>query len=155
MIRPFNAKDFDDIIDLAKQYAKEAGTGIGSLDEQKLYQLLRDLNIKPGYQLFVNENKKITGFVVCQATKNPWNGRNEGNIIFQYVVPEYRNGFTAKSLLQRAESWFRELDCEYFIANVRGWQQDYTTNENFINNGHQFYQQMMKHCGYCYVKEIL
>jgi ribosomal protein S18 acetylase RimI-like enzyme len=155
MIREMRTTDFDNIIDIMKMNATEAGTGIGAIDEKELYQMLRDLFIKPGYKIFVNDNGKITGFIVCQAIKNPWNGRKEGNIIFHYVIPAYRNGFTAKNLLAQAESWFRNLDCEYFMADVRAWQADYSTNQEFVEQGHNFFGKMMNHCGYCYVKEIL
>lgn len=156
MIREMKPKDFDSIIDIMKTNAKEAGDGIGKFDEGKLNNLLKNLVINLGYNIFVNETDyKITGFVVCQAMENAWNNKNEGTIIFFYILPEHRNGFTAKNLLARAEQWFRELDCEYYVADVRAWLGDYTTNDQFVEQGHSFFSKMMTTCGYCYVKEIL
>lgn len=155
MIRKFRIEDFDNAVDLAKHYAKEAGDGIGSINMENVIELAKELNIKPGYQVLVSEHEgRLTGFCVCQAINNKWNNKKQGHIMFLYVHPDYRNGFTAKSLMGRAEAWFRELDCELMTTSVQGWHSDYTANKEFIDQGHSFYGRLMTQCGHTYVKEI-
>lgn len=155
MIRKFRIEDFDNMLDLAKDYALEAGDGIGAIKIDNVLELAKELNIQPGYQTFVSEHEgKPTGGVVCQAINNKWNNKKTGHIMFLFVHPDYRNGFTAKNLLGRAEAWFRELDCELMTTSVQGWHSDYTANKEFIDQGHSFYGKLMTHCGHTYVKEI-
>ena len=156
MIRDFRTTDVNQCIDLAYEYAAEAGGGIGQLDREKLIQFVKKVNIEKGYKVFVSERQGIIdGFVVCYAFHNPWNGISEGMITFLYVDPNKRQGFTAKDLLAQAEQWFRDCDCRFFNASVRGFNNDFTANSEFIENGDKFFNRMMTHCGHHYIKEII
>jgi len=156
MIRDFCVTDVNQVIDLVFDYAREAGGGIGKLDKTKLIEFVKKVNIEKGYKVFVSErNETINGFVCCYAFNNPWNGMSEGMITFLYVDPKYRQGFTAKDLLSYAEQWFRDCDCKFFNASVRGFNEDFSANNAFVDNGNEFFSKMMTPCGHHYIKEIV
>ena len=156
MIRNFTPRDVNKAVDLAMSYATEAGSGIGQIDKTKLIEYIRHLNISNGYKIFVGERQQeMVAFAVCCAYDNPWNGIREGNIIFFYIMPEYRKGFLAKDLIETCEKWFREHDCMFYNANIRSCQENYDCNEDFLTNGDEFFSKVMHKIGYHYVKEIV
>jgi len=155
MIRPFEPTDVNQCVQLAQQHCEEVGAGIGTFNKQKLIELIKQLNIKPHYQIYVSERQQqIKGYVVCCAVENLWNGMREGHINFLFVHPDHRQGFMAKDLLASAEQWFRSMDCVYFNANTRAWNEHYQANEDFLDSGDAFFSKMMNRCGSNYVKEI-
>ena len=156
MIRAFEPMDVNQCVTCAEQHCQEVGEGIGTFDRARLIKLIKHLNIKPGYKIYVAErNQMIKGYVVCCAYDNPWNGKREGMINFLYVDPEYRKGFMAKDLMACAEEWFRSKDCQFFNANTRAFDESYKPNQDFLQSGDAFFSKMMTHCGNNYIKEIV
>lgn len=156
MIRKFEISDMNQLTALMKQHAIEAGEGIGTLDEDKLIEMIKKHNIQPGGTFLVAERQgQIKGYVMLSYYSNPWNGIKEGTIIFLYVDPEYRQGFMAKDLFSQSESYFREKDCKFFNASTRAFDESYKPNYEFIKSADGFFDKTMTHCGSHYIKEIL
>ena len=156
MIRDFQPTDVNQMVKCAQSHCIDAGEGIGTFNKDRLIELIKKLNIKQGFKMFVAErNEEIKGYVVCSAYDNPWNGIREGNINFLYVDPAYRQGFMAKDLLAHAETWFRQMDCKFFNANTRSFNEQFEPNQEFLESGDGFFSRLMTHCGSNYIKEIV
>ena len=158
MIREFDNKDVNDVIDLAMSHCEENGTGFGKYDEHELITLIRKIKIAPDFHgLVYVENGKVIGYAACQSQWNPWNRYKEGILQYFYIHPSFRNGFKSKSLLEQCQRWFEEQECDYFIATTMAFNNDFQVddvNEDFLTKAEGFFGRQMTNAGSYFVKGL-
>jgi hypothetical protein len=158
MIREFDNKDVNDVIELAERHCQENGTGFGDYDEKELIKLIKQIKIHPDYKgIVLEENHKVIGYACCQAHWNPWNRKKEGLIQYLYIHPSFRNGYKSKSLFDYCEQWFETQDCDYFLATATAFDDNYQVddvNQEFLDKADQLYGRLMTLAGNQYVKGL-
>lgn len=158
MIREFENRDVNDVIELAERHCDENGTGFGAYDEAELIKLIKQIKIHPDYKgIVIEENNKVIGYACCQAHWNPWNRKKEGLIQYFYIHPSYRNGYKSKSLFDACEQFFETMDCDYFLAAALAFNDEFQVddvNQEFLDKADQLYGRLMTLVGNQYVKGL-
>lgn len=153
MIRNYQPKDVNDVIDCAKEHLLEVGQGFGSYDDHKVIQMVKQLSINEHVQAFVlEEDHTVKGYAVCFLNESLWNQKREGCLEYLYVKPECRNGYNSKQLLKQCEQWFEKQNCDYWIASVTAFNPDFTANQNFLDQADQLYGRHLNRVGVIYAK---
>ena len=155
MIKKFQIKDLNELLQVVKQQAQEAGAGVGTLDKDLMIDYARKCVIDPNYQiLLATKDGAIQGYALIQIFELHYNHNREGNIELFHINQEHRNGFLAKSLFDACEQFFKENDCVCFNAATRAFDTKYDSNREYLKSADNFYGRMMTACGTNYIKEI-
>ena len=155
MIRQFETRDANQILDLCEQWSKEVGDGYATYNLEDLIHTFRQIAISRfHYSMVCQFEGKIIGFAVCQYAQNQWNKRIEGVIDWFYVKPEYRNLAQGRSLIDACFNWFKENNCEYFRTFVSAFNDDYQPAEEYLENMHESFTKKLTPIGSVYLGEI-
>ena len=155
MIKDFQIKDLNELLQVVKQQANEVGAGVGTLDNDLMIDYARKCVIDPNYKIILaTKDGAIEGYALCQIFELYYNQHREGNIELFHINQSHRNGFLAKSLFDACEQFFKENDCVYFNASTRAFDTHWHSNEDYLKSADNFYSRLMTPCGTNYIKEI-
>lgn len=148
MIRPFQPKDMNAVVSLAREHGREAGIEkVLPIDDIHFTKTLKTLLIEPGNQLFVAEqNGTIIGYALVGVTTKVWNPTQYGDIYFFYIHNTLRNKFLADGLFKQCQTWFKEQGCRFFECSVSLFDENFKGVDQYIKRASTYFEH--KGCNY-------
>jgi len=155
MIRKFQPRDMDRVINLMIDNRNTVGNSVAEYDVDRLVLMVRKAIIGNDFRVFVVEHSgQMIGYAFCLAFEHPWFQVMEGEIMMWHMEEQYLDTHHFKQLMAECDSWFTNMNCEFYCVSTRAFTDGYQPNQRFIENSDHVLQKTMTKTGHTYVRAV-
>lgn len=122
----------DDLPYLEPLISQELKETNQNYNREKTTAFLKDAIKRSFSNIILIYDQHLIGASLCEIKHQFWANQENGTIEWFYILPQYRNYYNAKKLLQASEDWLKNFNIKWIETDVWHLDKYLQCDNNFI-----------------------
>jgi len=157
VIREFETKDLNGILNIAKYHAGELEfQSVIPIDDVYLSKQLKRILMNDGIKcLVVEKHNDIIGYAIFYLHTKLWNPTLFGQLAFFYILDGERNKVVADMLWAEVMDTCKKHGAQFFESDICAFNKDWIGSADAIDRASTYFEHKNgSHCGNHYIHRI-